>query len=164
MNSLNLTLTKKLKPYTDVYIDDEIVKPKKHKKLYKAEYITEKSSVELVIKSYSRFQTRWWFFIEMFFFLISIFGVFDQRFGKYCYTTHCKVNLKLQNETNVKLRIVAPRSEGPVVKVETDCEFEEVENIYHIDQKAKKRQKLLRVFKVLTFIAIVAAVVVVIVI
>ena len=164
MNILNLTLSKKLRPYTDVYVDGEIINFKKKKKRYIAEHSSHNETAELIIKSYSRYQTRWWFLIEMFFFLVSIFGVFDQRFGKYCYTTHCKIKLNLQSETNVKLRIITPRNNGAVVKVEGDCESEEVENIYKIDETAKKRQKILKISKIITFVAILALVVVLIVV
>ena len=164
MNILNLTLTKKLRPFTDIYLDGEIIVPKRKKRKYVAEHSTNNDTAELVIKSYSRFQTRWWFFIEMFFFLVSIFGIFDQRFGKYCYTTHCKFKINLQSETNVKLRIISPRSNGAVVKVESDCETQEIENIYKIDEKAKKGQKTLRIFKIITALVILAVAIVLIVV
>ena len=157
MNNLNIILKEKLRPYTDVMIDNEIVVPKKVKKgVYKIDYPTENSSVTLHVRSYSRYQTKWWFVLEIFYFLISIFGIFDQRFDKYCYTTHCKINLGVSNQTDIKLRIVSPRNNGVVVKIESDLQVQEIENVYKIDEVAKNKQKKLIIGKAFTVLAVVA--------
>lgn len=159
MNVLDITLTKKLRPYTDIYLDGEIINVKKRKKQYVAQHSTANSTSELTIKSYSRFQTKFWWLLEIFYFLISVFGIFDQRFGKYCYTTHCKIKLNLNEQTNIKLRVIEPRNNGAVVKVESDVDFEEIENIYKIDRGIEKKTRILRTSKIFTFLIVVALVV-----
>ncbi|MBQ7351667.1 MAG: hypothetical protein IJW59_02220 [Clostridia bacterium] len=161
MKSINFKLNKKLRPYTEIYLDGKLVKPqKKSKKEYIISHSTEKDVCQLEIVSFSRFNSKLWFLMEIFYFLISIFGIFDQRFEKFCYTTHCKVNFKLREENNVLLRVVQPRNNCEAVKVETDIEYQAVENICLIDQKAKKKQKFLKFAKIAVVVIIVAVLVV----
>jgi len=157
MNTLTISMTKKLRPYTDLYIDDKIVKPKRVKrKLYKVEYQTEDTTAQIKVVTYSRMNTKLWFLIEMFYFLISVFGIFDQRFGKFCYITKCQVNVELQQNTNIGLRLIEPRNNGPVIKVDGGANVEEVFNYYSIDEKAKKHKKILRISKIITVILAIA--------
>ena len=144
-----------MRPYTDVYLDGQRIRPKKYSKCkYGVQYDTDKDNVELTIKSYSRLHSRFWLIIELFFFVISIFGILDEKFGKFTYETHCKINLSVNDNTNVNLRINAPLNNRKVVNCESDNKIEEIENTYIIDNVAKKRNKILSISKILTVMAV----------
>ena len=162
MNIVNVTLGKKLKPFTDIFIDGKLMTPKKLKGSKKTgfSYFTDKNYADIEIKSYSRFQSKMWFVVEMFFYIISIFGIFDQRFDKFCYTTHCKIRVEATPDTKLNLRVISPRNEGVVVRVESENAFEAIENQYLIDREAAKKQKLLKKSKIVLVLAIIVIAVV----
>ncbi|MBO7218539.1 MAG: hypothetical protein J6V40_01020 [Clostridia bacterium] len=162
MNIVNVTLGKKLRPFTDIFIDGKLMTPKKLKGSKKTGFWhkTDKNYADIEIKTYSRFQSKMWFIVEMLFFIISVFGIFDQRFDKFCYTTHCKVRVQVNAETNVALRVITPRNNGVVARVETDVAYEAIENEYIIDRDALKKQKLLNKGKIAIVLLVIACAVV----
>ena len=157
MNKMKVLLTKKLRPYTDIYVDGKLMTPKRIKEDKKNGFIyeTDKPTCDIVVKSYSRYQTKLWLILEIFYFIISIFGIFDMRFDKYCYTTHCKMRVTVGENTKLVMRVIAPRNDGVVARVETDAKVEVIENEYHIDREAVKKQKLAKKCKIVLIVAVV---------
>lgn len=150
MNNLTLTVTKKIKPYTFLTVDGEAIKPKYKRGIGTAKIQTDKPQVEITYKCFSRFDTKLWWLLEIFYFIISVFGLFDLRFGKHEYVTNYKATLTLSEDTKVKVHIPNPKNGGPVLKLTTDANVVEESNVYEIDQKIKKRQKILLIAKIAT--------------
>ena len=161
MSNVKVTLSKKLRPLTEIYIDGVLMSPKKQKstKKYGFSYTTDKRYCEIEVRSYSRFQTRLWLLWELLFFVVSVFGIFDVRYGKFTYNTYCKMQVDVANDTDILLRVMDPRNNGVVARIETDAKVNILDNEYIIDRVAKKKQKVLNVFKVLLILAIVAIVI-----
>ena len=162
MNVLNVTLGKKLRPYTDIFVDGKLMTPKKIKGSKKTgfSHFTKKNYADIEVRSYSRFQSKLWFIMEMFFYIISVFGIFDQKFDKFCYTTHCKIRVQTSTETNIALRVINPRNNGVVVRVETEAPYEALENEYIVDRDSVKKQKMLNKCKIaLVLLVVIVAIV-----
>lgn len=157
MNNLTLVLTSKLKPFTDIFIDGNIVKPKKIKGKYTIQYSTENTTVELGIKRYSFFQTWWCYLFDLIFFVFSFFGIFDSYFARHCYRTYCKIKLDVQEQTFVKLKVLPPKKNKAVAIIESQLNYEQIENIYLIDKTARRRKIILIFLKLFTFIASIVA-------
>lgn len=153
MNTINFTLNKKIKPYTCVMVDGQPIKPKFKRGIGKVEYTTENNEVELSFLKVSRFDTKLWWLLEMFYFIISIFGIFDMRFDKNEYIANCKIKLAVKEKTNVKLHLPFPKNGAPVLKVESDTEVTQESNVYEVDKTAQKKKKILNISKIITFVA-----------
>lgn len=166
MNKLNLTLTRKLKPYSYISIDGEPIDPvyKKGSKSGSAVIETEKQEVTLSYSQVSRFDSKFWWLFEMMFFIVSIFGIFDLRFPKIEYIIKCKIKLKLNENTNVKVRHCLSKKGSPVLAVESDAEVTEEENVYEINEQVKRKKKILTISKIITTVLIIALVAVLIII
>ncbi len=158
MNNLTLTLTKKIKPYTYLTVDGEVVKPKFRRGVGTAKIQTEKSEVEIAYTRFSRFDSKLWWLLEIVYFLLSGFGLFDLRFGKHEYITNYKAKITLSEDTKVKIHIPNPKNGGPVLKLTTDANLIEEENAYSIDQEVKKKKKILLIAKIITAIIVVTTI------
>lgn len=156
MNKLILSVNT-LPAHTDIFLDGKYFKPKKVKNQHPViEYETENNTVELTLKKYSHLSTRLWVLQEIFFFIISIFGILDKKFGNYFYKEHCKIIINVSTETKTTIRFNPPLAGKPVVSFKGDCEITEVENIYELDKELKRKNKILKFIKFLIFIAFVA--------
>ena len=156
MNKLYLSING-LPAHTDIFLDGKYYKPKKVKNHHPViEYETEKDSVELTIKRYSHLSSRLWVLQELFFYIISIFGIFDKKFGKYYYKEYCNIVFKVQNETKATIKFNPPLSVRPVLNCKSDAEINEVENVYRVDRELKRKHKILTIVKVLIFLGAVA--------
>ena len=160
MKTLNLSISGNYKPLTEVYVDGKRVSLKKKKKERLASLQTEKESVELEIKRYSRYNFKLWFFNELIFFILSIFGIFDQRFGNFYYETECKIQIPLtETNNNFSVRLAVPKHEGEVVRIEKGSVGEVVENKYIRNNVLAKRAKIMKGTKIATAILIIGAVI-----
>lgn len=160
IKTLNLSFEGTYRPLTEIYVDGKRVSFKKKKKQRFASIQTEKENVELEIKRYSRYNFKLWFLNELIFFIISIFGIFDQRFGNFCYETTCKIQIPLTNEsTNFAFRFLVPKNNGEVVRIEKGSDGEIVENKFIKNNVLAKRAKIMRGTKIATTILILAAVI-----
>lgn len=167
MGNVIITLKGKMRPYTDILVNDKVLKfkkVKKQRKTYSAVYETEDNNVELLVKSYSFLHTGLWFIGEMFFFIISVFGIFDMIKSRHTYNTNCKIKVNVDGETNINLKLLNPRNNEAVIKYETDANIEEIENNYTFDAVAKKRKKILKIFKILTILSFIIAGIVLIIV
>lgn len=160
MKTLNLSFSGNYKPLTEIYVDGKRVSLKKKKKERIASLQTEKDFAELEIKRYSRYNFKLWFLNELVFFIFSIFGIFDQRFGNFYYETACKIQIPLTNaSTNFSFRFLTPKHEGEVVRIEKGSVGEVVENKYLRNNILAKRAKIMKGTKIATAILIIGAVI-----
>ena len=155
MNKLTVKLNGYASKDTTFLVDGTKVKIKNNKFGNKVfEYQTEKSEVTIVIKRLLEINSRFWLAWQLLFFVISIFGIFDVRGSKGYFVVDCELKVKVQEDTQVTLKMNDSPQKTIACQVESNTEVEEIKNSYYIDEQAKKKGKKLVFAKIVTFLVI----------
>ena len=161
MNNINIKIAganDKIRP--NVFIDGKEVKyTKNNYGDLELNYATEKDSIEISICKYLEISGKLWFLMSLFFFVISLFGIFDAQYDKKCIVIDCKYKIKLKEQTNIKFTLCNIENTGRAVVWEGDCECEQIKNEGYIDKKAKKRLKIMLAVKILMWIALIVGII-----
>ncbi len=96
-----------------------------------------------------------WFITQIFFFLISVFGIFDIHRKEKCMVLNFETEVDLKEENKITLQLNSPQENGQAIDVQTDLTNREISNRYYLDTKAKKTLKILRLTKIFLTLAIV---------
>lgn len=148
-----------------VYVDGEPVDVK-HVGLNDSECTikTEKDTVEITLTKRYAMEDKGWFWMNVLFFIISAFGIFDvgegRRFQTYTYTA--LLHLNGSHKLNVNINKFANGKRA--LEVTGDCVIEERENVFFIREDLRKRNKKLNWFKALMWIALIVTIIVIIVV
>lgn len=120
-------------------------------------FATDKDEVEVAIFKYLELSSPLWLVMSIFFFIISIFGIFEPRYDRRCIVYDCKFKVKLCGRTNVALSPCDfDGSEGKAFKLESTAEIEEMSNVQYVDARAKRRWRITVIVKICIFAAAVA--------
>ena len=161
MNKLNMKINGVNTRGLDIKIDNKKVNLIKNKFGNKAViYETENPTVNIKIKKYLEINSRAWFFWQMLFFFLSVFGIFDFKLDKTCMVIDCEYEVKLEEITTLNISMNYVRSLEKALKVDSNADVNEIKNIAYVEEKAKKRIKILKVTKVCTVIALIVLTVV----
>lgn len=155
MNTLSLTVDK-MNYGCRVYANGSPVELKRTKEgLYRGLYSTESDVVELTVVKVSEFSGKLWFLWAMLFFVISCFGIFNAHYdGRYT-TVNFRSEVRLNGQNNMRVEF-NPFAEGqPAVRYGSDCQIENVVNLYGIDRQARKRRKLVTLTEVFLWLALI---------
>ena len=142
-----------------VQVDGKHLKFKKNEfGSYQKRIETEKDQMEIVVYRYMEINSRLWWLMSIFIFVVSIFGILDPMKEKNCLIIDFKVLVDLKDcqSSNIELAIGKQSEDGKAVEVKTDLPVEEITNTSFIDEKAKKRLKIMKFVKLFVFIAIAA--------
>ncbi len=154
MNSLNIKLSRvnsKFKPY--ITVDGDIINCKKNQfGTYEASVQTEKTEVEVVIYRYLELQSKFWFLYAIISFFVSILGIFEPFYDKRCIVIDCKYNVKLNEQSDLKIQLNNVQDKAKATNIESNCDITEITNVYQIDKVAKKRWKIMFCIKLLLWI------------
>lgn len=158
LNTLNLKITNVANFKPTIYVDDKMLKYKRDNfGGLTTTYKTEKTSVKVEIKKLYDINGPLWFLTSLFFFVISIFGIFDLKPDKKCYSVVASFNINVTKNCNLKIKF-KPRSQSSEQAFEleqTDCEITgETGNKYFVDEVAKKRYKIMRIVKICCWVAL----------
>lgn len=165
MKSLNLKLTGSQNlTNTVVYIDDKQVTLKKNE-FENLTYYHETENESVNIKIYKMLDVGgvWWFITQLFFFLISIFGIFDVRTKNKSLTLEYEADIDLSENTTLTLGLNPPRDGISAFKVESNSNVTEKSNRFFVDEAAKKKFKYLLISKIVLALAVVAIAIVIVV-
>lgn len=121
----------------------------------------EKAEV-LVFKTHN-YTGKHWFWWNLLYYLISIFGIFDFNNNKRCLVVDFRFNLKLENDTKVIMKINNFEDGGRFAELESEVELEEISNIQCFDKIAQKRQKKMKKAKIGIFFGSVALIAILVV-
>lgn len=143
---------------TLVLIDDKKVEPTKNEfgnSIYHVQ--TEKESVNIKIYSYSELSSKLWYLMNILFFFISVFGIFDSRPNKSGLSLKAEYNVKLkESNNNISLKYNFPLQAGKeAISFKEDLEAEKIENTYYIDEVEVKRFKRTKTIRWLTFLGVI---------
>ena len=156
MSKVVINFDKKLPPYTTVYADNKLLtfekSTDKHDNITTS-FQTINNEVTLKIVRHSTLSTKLWFIYEMFFFFISIFGIFDMhervRFVSDC---QCTLKINTSNNVNLDLSIMKPSINGNVVKFANPNNITVITNDYIPNNTLKIRKRITKVCKILSFL------------
>ena len=158
MNKLLLKVMNPQHNGTIIYINNEIAKPTKDKNGHETyEYETSANSVDVSLYKYLEVNSAAYFFWQILFYIISIFGLFDKRPDKGCVVLKYHATITLNGGTEVVMRVNKSKKDVTAVQLETATEVVEHENVKMTDKKAKKKLKGLKVTKIALFIAFVVS-------
>ena len=161
MKTLNLKLQGGYEYRPIIEIDGQEVAYKRNKhEAATITYQTEKDSVDIKVKNILEINGPWWWFMQMFFFVISIFGILNQRLKKTCYIIDYQASIDLPNEQNdVTLKINLAKDGAKAIDVLSETKpKDETVNLFTLDQTAKKRKKILKISYIVSWIVLVIVV------
>ena len=161
MKNLKIKITGISKQNHLIVIDDKEINVKKNSfGSYEQIVQTEKESVNIKIKTILEIKSNFWFITNLFFFIISLFGILDYRFPKKCLVISYEANIKVPNEQNeATISLLVQQPDKPCAEVKTECEVDEIKNICEQDRLALKRMKTLRITKGILWIALIVTVI-----
>ena len=153
MKKVILTLRKnKLADYVLVNGENVTFVRNKKAKMYYAEYQTEDNQVTISFDTYNPLNKWHWWLFGTFFFIISIFGIFDWHISsRFVYQYQAIITL---NEGDNVVNLIPLRGRGKVVNVETACGYDEIINNKDRPKKIKVRSTLLTLTKVLIILSV----------
>lgn len=142
---------------TNVSIDGQLVKFKKNEfGNVVCKYQTENEKVNIKVFRMLDVGGIVWFITQLFFFVVSIFGIFDVHRKERCIAVDFEAEVDLKEENKLALQFNSPKEEGKAINVQTDLTSKEISNKYYFDSKAKKTLKVLKFTKLFLALAIIA--------
>ena len=132
-----------------ILVNDKIVKLKKEKnKNYTCEVETEEKTCNLVIYKSHYYSGKNWFWWNLLYFVVSVFGLFDIKHDKKCVVYDGRFNLPIDGDTNIVIKRQDFEDGGKLATIETTAQVEEVSNIQFYDKEARKRHRIMKKFKI----------------
>ena len=99
-----------------------------------------------------------WFLFTLFFWLVSVFGIFDVHGDGSCYAVNARLKAKSEGDASLTLKFGLFKDGAPVFTVvQSDAETEEISNVYALDKRAKRRNRIYGIVRILSAIAVAAA-------
>lgn len=146
---------------TVLFADGERLNLKKNEfHNYACKYATEKDRIKIELYRELDVGGVLWFITQLFFFVISIFGIFDTHIKRSAVVFDFSAEVDIPDSGDICLKLNRRSESGQAVTLETAFNAQESANEYYVDEKARKTFKLLRIAKVLTAIAVVAIVII----
>ena len=100
--------------------------------------------------------TKAWFWFDLLYFIVSLFGIFDVRRDKTCRAANVSMrlypNLASPADENVVIRGGNFRANTPAVTVEGTCRAEILQNTFYCDAVAKKNVKIAKTLRTLFWV------------
>lgn len=156
MNTLKVSMVSTLHSHICTMLDGTPIKLKRNRSgLYEGLYTTEKDNIELSVYKYLEIKSKLWLLMSLVFFVVSLFGLISPRYDKRCIVLEYKVNIKLKENTEVKLSANRFVDKGRAFEITTDADAKEIKNIAYVDKLAKKRLRILRAIEVVLWIALI---------
>lgn len=131
-----------------IYLNDKRVKPNNNVIEYEGE-----NDVFLEIKTLNNFLlVKGFIIIELFFFLISVFGIFDSKDKSY-YILDFKTHLSLNSDRNLRMKVLRPQGNNCAIKFD-DLSVSNETNVYVFSAKLKRRARVLKFLKLVLVVII----------
>lgn len=131
-----------------VTVNGEFIKLKKDHGKYFYTMNTEQPAVEVVIYQPHYYEGKFWFFWNLLYFLVSVFGLFDMRLNKRCLVLDARLKIATTQDAQVVIRRQNFVDGGALVSTETTAQVEIISNQQYYDKAAKKKASLMRKFKI----------------
>ena len=106
----------------------------------------EADKAEIVIYQTHAYLGKNWFWWSLFYYIISIFGIFDINNNKRCLVVDCRFNVNLDRDKKFVLKIQKFEDGEKFAEIEGD-EVEILSNVRFFDLEAQKRHKKMKKIK-----------------
>ena len=168
MNNVKLVFKNKKqlnkKFYNIILVDNKKIKGKYQGKDYVYNFKTDENAINIKIFSFNQMNSKLWYVMSIFYFIISIFGIFDVRPSRKCRAIKFDCGFELQENSDITLGFNNFAENIPAITIETNCEFQPIENLYFIDQVSKKKIRTAAWLKLGTFFVLITVFIVLMVI
>lgn len=157
MKTLNLKIRGGIGLNPLIQIDGKNVEYKKDKyEAIEINYKTESDFVDLKIQNVLEIKGKFWWLTQMFFFIISLFGILNPKLNKNLYSIdyQAKINL-IEEQNDIVLKLNSTNINKPAIEIVGDVNVEEEVNQIIIDKEAKKRKKVLLISKIISWILLI---------
>ena len=103
---------------------------------------------EVVIYKAHHYIGKNWFWWNLLYFLVSIFGIFDVRHDKKFLVVDCRFNVLVSGDTKAVLMINDFKDGGRFLDVECENNIEKIANKQYFDKTAKEKHKKMKKAKI----------------
>lgn len=151
--SLKIKCAKRIMPTVEV--NGKVIKCKKNQfGNFECNTLIDKDTADIKIYRYLEINSKLWWFISIFYYIISIFGIFDpiKEKSNIVINCHIKIDMSKSESFNLEFDLNDLQTQNKAFEIISNCEFEEFSNNYYLDKKAKKRRKFLTFSKIVIFI------------
>ena len=122
---------------------------------------TDKEITQIEIFKSHQYTSKHWFWWNLLYYFVSIFGLFDIRQDKRCLVVDCRFNVNTIADTKVNLNVLNFENGGKLLDIQGD-NIEVINNVQYFDTDAQKRHKKMKKAKtaitIISLIAIIALV------
>ncbi len=125
-------------------------------------YQTEKEEVKLQVTRLLDVGGPLWFVTQLFFFIITLFGLFGLHHKEKCIVIDYEAEVTLKEKSQLTLQLKDPNDKQKTLEVQTELAATEKSNEVYVDTKAKKVVKGLKLAKFLLAIATIVIVIAVV--
>lgn len=156
MNTVNLKVAANSfikSPY--VSVDGEPVKLRRKGEWYVGSVETDKTDVSVTVNKYYELSSKWWFPLGLLFFFISLFGIFDSRWGGKFHCIDFSATLQLQPQTNVEIKFFRFVEGGSAVQITGNCAIGILSNVYYSNKMLRRRRRILVWVEVLIWLGMI---------
>lgn len=161
MKNLNLKIQGgyELRPIVEIDGKDVVYKRNKQKSI-EIKHQTANDSVKLVIRNVLEIKGPCWWLVQMAFFVLSCFGIFNPRLEKFCYNIHFCATIYLnEGENDVLLKFNYLKDGARAIEFVSENKIVEDENKYAVDNEAKKRKKILFASRLVAWVLLAAGII-----
>ena len=123
----------------------------------------DKNECEVVVYKGHQYLGKNWFWWNFLFFVISLFGMFDMRHGRFA-VWDARLKISTDKDAKVVLKREDFNDGAKLVSIESDCVVEEISNIQYYDKDAKLRNAKMKKFKIWTTVVSIMAIILLIII
>ena len=126
-------------------------------------YETDASKINIKIYKMLDVGGIWWFITQLFFFVISIFGIFDVHLKNRYLGLIYEGEVELNDNNDLTINCKIPKEDDKAFEIQTDLVVTEKNNKCFVDEKAKKTFKTLLISKIILALAIIAATIIILI-
>lgn len=121
-----------------------------------ANFQTDKEKVNVKVYRYLELGGKFWLLAEIFFFLISLFGILDAKRDRNAVVLDVDLDVILTEQTSLELALNTKKGNDKGASIESNAEVQENSNVCFVDKVVAKRKKALIFIKIGIFVAVAA--------
>ena len=130
-------------------INNKHVKVKKDRDGKKrCQFETNEPEVEIRISQNHYYYGKNWFWWNLLYYVVSIFGIFDIRQNTKFLVIDCVFKLHITEDTTATLKILNFQDGGKFLEIQSNADVEEISNKYYFDKEAKQKHRKMKKAKI----------------
>lgn len=138
-----------------IWIDNKIMSLKEKNGKKYISYKTDNEYIELAVTKNTDMNSNLWILWQIIYLIISVFGLFDFGTNKKCLVMKSRIKIKAYESAEIIVKINSHTKSDRAVEIESQGEYEELENDQYIDEVARRRVKIMRLIKILIWIGLI---------